>query len=312
MIYGETHMIYTLTLNPSIDYIIKTGSFNTGMTNRTVSEQIYAGGKGINVSLVLNNLGVKSTVLGFIAGFTGDKIESDINAMGIKTDFIRLSDGFSRINVKLADAEGTEINGAGPEIDSKSLERLYEKISGLNKDDIMVLSGSIPGKAAPDIYEKICKILSEKNIRFTLDTTGAALTDALKYHPFLIKPNHHELSEIYGADIKTRDDVIPYAKKLKEAGAVNVLISLGENGGVLIDEYDVVHSLPAPKGKCINFVGAGDAMIAGFLSEITKGGDYASAFVTAIASGSASAFSEHFASAEYIYQLKKLILSERA
>jgi len=305
-------MIYTLTLNPSIDYIIKTGSFNTGMTNRTVSEEIYAGGKGINVSIVLNNLGVNSTALGFIAGFTGDKIESDIKAVGINTDFIRLSEGFSRINIKLADAEGTEINGAGPDIDSKSLDMLYEKISRLDKDDIMVLSGSIPGKVSQGTYEKICKILSEKSIRFTLDTTGDALTGSLKYHPFLIKPNHHELSEIYGADIKTRDDAIPYAKRLKEAGALNVLVSLGENGALLIDEYDTVHSLPAPKGKCINFVGAGDAMIAGFLSEITKGGDYASAFVTAIASGSASAFSEHFASAEYTYQLKKLILSERA
>ena len=303
-------MIYTLTLNPSIDYMIKTGTFNTGMTNRTISEQIFAGGKGINVSIVLNNLGVKSTALGFIAGFTGDKIESDIRKMGIGTDFIKLEKGFSRINIKFSDMEGTEINGTGPDIDGASLGKLISKLDELKDDDILILSGSIPGKVSPDIYEKISEMMSRKNIRFVVDATRNALTDTLKYHPFLIKPNIHELSDIYKTNITSKEDVILYARKLKEAGAVNVLVSLAGDGAVLIDEHDIVHSLPAPQGSCINFVGAGDAMLAGFISEITKGGDYASAFVTAIASGSASAFSEHFASADYIYQLKKLILSE--
>ncbi len=303
-------MIYTLTLNPSIDYMIKTGTFNTGMTNRTISEQIFAGGKGINVSIVLNNLGVKSTALGFIAGFTGDKIESDIREMGIGTDFIKLEKGFSRINIKFSDMEGTEINGTGPDIDGAALGKLFSKLDELKDDDILILSGSVPGKISPDIYEKISEMMSRKNIRFVVDATRNALTDTLNYHPFLIKPNIHELSDIYKTNITSKDDVILYARKLKEAGAINVLVSLAGDGAVLIDEHDIVHSLPAPKGSCINFVGAGDAMLAGFISEITKGGDYASAFVTAIASGSASAFSEHFASADYIYQLKKLILSE--
>jgi 1-phosphofructokinase len=303
-------MIYTLTLNPSIDYMIKTGTFNTGMTNRTISEQIFAGGKGINVSIVLNNLGVKSTALGFIAGFTGDKIESDIREMGIGTDFIKLEKGFSRINIKFSDMEGTEINGTGPDIDGVALGKLFSKLDELKDDDILILSGSVPGKISPDIYEKISEMMSRKNIRFVVDATRNALTDTLNYHPFLIKPNIHELSDIYKTNITSKDDVILYARKLKEAGAVNVLVSLAGDGAVLIDEHDIVHSLPAPKGSCINFVGAGDAMLAGFISEMTKGGDYASAFVTAIASGSASAFSNHFASADYIYQLKKLILSE--
>ena len=303
-------MIYTLTLNPAIDYIISADNFNIGMTNRTKEEKIYSGGKGINVSLMLNNLGIKSKALGFIAGFTGDKIESDLKESGINTDFIRLKDGFSRINIKLTGEKETEINGAGPDIPSDALNELMTKISFLSPDDILVLSGSIPSSVSRTLYSDICDICKEKGIKNIVDGEGKLLTDTLKFNPFLIKPNHHELGEIFNTEINSRDDAAKYGLKLKEAGAVNVLVSLAEKGAVLIDENTHIHSLPAPNGKCINFVGSGDAMVAGFIAGYLNSGDYEDAFATALCSGSASAFSDHFADKSSVDQLKKLIFSE--
>ena len=303
-------MIYTLTLNPAIDYIISADSFNIGMTNRTKEEKIYSGGKGINVSLMLNILGVKSTALGFIAGFTGDKIESDLKEAGINTDFIRLKDGFSRINIKLTGEKETEINGSGPDIPEKVLNELMTKIESLTADDMLVLSGSIPSSVSKTLYSDICGICKEKGIKTIVDGEGKILTDTLKYHPFLVKPNHHELGALFDTEIKSREDAEKYGLKLKEAGAVNVLVSLAEKGAVLIDEETHIHSLPAPNGKCINFVGSGDAMVAGFIAGYLNSGNYEDAFVTGLCSGSASAFSDHFADKASVDQLKKLIFSE--
>lgn len=296
-------MIYTVTFNPSLDYIVSMDDFKMGMTNRTTGEQIFPGGKGINVSIVLSNLGIENTALGFTAGFTGEQIEKEIQKMGLLTDFIHVENGISRINVKLKDYDGTEINGMGPDIDSSCVEQLYQKLERLGEGDTLVLAGSIP-KCLPDsIYSDILERLQNKGVLFVVDATKDLLLNVLQYQPFLIKPNNHELGEIFDVTLNTRESVVPYAKKLQERGAGNVLVSMAGEGAVLVDETGGVHMLAAPKGKLVNAVGAGDSMVAGFLAGWTQKKDYEHAFRMGISAGSASAFSEMLATKKEIEQI---------
>ena len=300
-------MIYTITFNPALDYIVKMDEFNLGHVNRSNNEFIYAGGKGINVSIVLNNLEVKSKALGFIAGFTGDEIERRVKEFGCDTDFIKLKDGMSRINVKIkADVE-SEINGGGPDISAEALEALYEKLDTLISGDILVLAGSVPKTIPTDIYEKIMERLQNKNIKFIVDTTGESLLKVLKYNPFLIKPNHHELGELFGVKLNSKEEVIEYAKKLKDMGAQNVIISMAGDGAVLIDSNGDVITSNVPKGVVKNSVGAGDSMVAGFIAGYLNSEKVEDGFKLGVATGSASAFSEGLATKEYVYQLLKKI-----
>lgn len=288
-------MIYTVTFNPSLDYIVSMNGFEMGMTNRTTGEQIFPGGKGINVSIVLTNLGIENTALGFTAGFTGEKIEKETQAMGLCTDFISVDNGFSRINVKLKDYDGTEINGMGPDMTQDDVEKLYAQLEQLREGDVLVLAGSIP-KCLPDsIYRDILERLKGRGILFVVDATQDLLLNVLEYRPFLIKPNNHELGEIFGVELRTREEVVPYARKLQEKGARNVLVSMSGKGAVLVDEKGKVHALLAPKGTLVNAVGAGDSMVAGFLAGWTEKRDYEYAFRMGLSAGSASAFSEKLA-----------------
>ena len=296
-------MIYTITFNPALDYIVKMDEFNLGNVNRSNNEFIYAGGKGINVSIVLNNLEVKSKALGFIAGFTGDEIERRVREFGCDTDFIKLKEGMSRINVKIkADVE-SEINGGGPDISSEALEKLYAKLDTLTTGDILVLAGSIPKTMPTDIYERIMERLQEKNVRFIVDTTGESLLKVLKYNPFLIKPNHHELGELFGVKLNSKEEVIEYAKKLKDMGAQNVIISMAGDGAVLIDSNGGVTTSNVPKGIVKNSVGAGDSMVAGFIAGYLNSEKVEDGFKLGVATGSASAFSEGLATKDYVYEL---------
>ena len=285
-------MIYTVTFNPSLDYIVTVEDFALGMTNRTTAEQMFPGGKGINVSFVLNNLGIENTALGFIAGFVGDEISRRVGDTGCRHRFIRLADGCSRINMKIKNIDGTEINGLGPDIDEKSIDMLLGQIQELQEGDILVLAGSIPKSLPEDIYKNILAMLSGKNVTTVVDATGELLVNVLEYRPFLIKPNNHELGEIFQTKLKTREDVVPYGRKLQEAGARNVLVSMAGEGAVLIAEDGSVYMAPAPEGKLVNAVGAGDSMVAGFIAGWLEKKDYEHAFKMGIACGSASAFSE--------------------
>ena len=296
-------MIYTITFNPALDYIVKMDEFNLGHVNRSNNEFVYAGGKGINVSIVLNNLGVKSKALGFIAGFTGDEIERRVREFGCDTEFIKLKEGMSRINVKIkADVE-SEINGGGPDISSEALEELYKKLDTLIAGDILVLAGSIPKTMPTDIYERIMQRLQEKDVKFIVDTTGESLLKVLKYNPFLIKPNHHELGELFGVKLNNKEEVIEYAKKLKDMGAQNVIISMAGDGAVLIDSNGGVTTSNVPKGVVKNSVGAGDSMVAGFIAGYLNSGKIEDGFKLGVATGSASAFSEGLATKDYVYEL---------
>lgn len=298
-------MIYTVTFNPSLDYIVSVKDFTMGMTNRTAAEQIFPGGKGINVSIVLCNLGIENTALGFIAGFTGEQIEKETGSMGLRTDFIHLDSGFSRINVKLKDNDGTEINGMGPEITEEAVRQLYGKLDSLREGDVLVLAGSIP-KCLPDsVYSDILDRLKGKGILFVVDAAKDLLLNVLRYGPFLIKPNSHELGEIFGVKLHTREEALPYAKKLQEKGAKNVLVSMSGQGAVLVDETGNVHALDAPKGTRVNAVGAGDSMVAGFLAGWTETKDYDHAFRMGLSAGSASAFSENLATKEEVKAVYK-------
>lgn len=288
-------MIYTITFNPALDYIVSVKDFKLGMTNRTESETMLAGGKGINVSVVLKNLGYESLALGFVAGFTGEEIRKRVKGQGCKEAFISLPEGTSRINVKLKDVDGTEINAAGPGIDKGSLDKLMEQLDDLKKGDVLILAGSIPRSLPDTIYSDIMRRLREKDVLFVVDATKDLLVEALTYRPFLVKPNHHELGEIFGVKLENREDVIPYAKKLQEMGAANVLVSMSGKGGVLVAADGKVYESPAPEGKLVNAVGAGDSMVAGFLAGYFENGEYERAFRIGLATGSASAFSENLA-----------------
>ncbi len=300
-------MIYTVTFNPSLDYIVKVSSFQLGTVNRTESEKILSGGKGINVSIVLKNLGIDSVALGFIAGFTGTQIERGIKAFGCKTDFIQMQNGLSRINVKLKAKEESEINGQGPKICESDLQKMFDQIAQLADNDILVLAGSIPNTLPADIYENILSRIQDKNIKAVVDATGKLLVNVLKYHPFLIKPNNHELGEIFGVQLKNEEEIIFYAKKLQEKGAQNVLISMAGDGAILITDNGTVFRSPAPKGVVRNSVGAGDSMVAGFLAGYLPNQDIQKAFKTGVATGSASAFSEELATKDEVEALLRLI-----
>lgn len=296
-------MINTITLNPSLDYVVKVDSFKADALNRINSEQIYAGGKGINVSIVLKNLGVDNTALGYVAGFTGDEILRQIKDHNVDCDFVKLESGMSRINVKLKSDGETEINGAGPDISEKDLKSLYEKINKLGKGDFLILSGSIPKSVPDDIYERIMKSLLDKEVEFIVDATKDLLLKVLKYRPFLIKPNHHELAEMFNVELKNDEDIIAYGKKLQEMGAKNVLISMAGDGAILLPENGEPIKREVPKGILKNSVGAGDSMVAGFLCGYLKNKDLCEAFKMGIATGSASAFSEELATKEEVENL---------
>jgi len=300
-------MINTITLNPSLDYIVKVDSFKVDSLNRIEEERIYAGGKGINVSIVLKNLGVENTALGYVAGFTGDEILRQIENHGVNCDFVKLETGFSRINVKLKSDGETEINGSGPEITEEDLKILNEKISHLSKGDFLILSGSIPGSVPDDIYENIMNSLLDKGVEFIVDATKDLLLKVLKYKPFLIKPNHHELAEMFNVELKDDEDIIKYGKKLQEMGAKNVLISMAGDGAILLPENGEAIKREVPKGVLKNSVGAGDSMVAGFLCGYLKNNDIDEAFKMGIATGSASAFSEELATEREVYELLKQI-----
>lgn len=296
-------MIYTVTFNPSLDYIVSVNDFQLGLTNRTDSELILPGGKGINVSTILMNLGIDSTAFGFAAGFTGEEIIREVEAMGIRSDFIKIDSGISRINLKLKNIDGTEINGSGPEISEEKIEELLRKMDILGEGDILVLAGSIPASMPADMYSTIMERLQHKNVTFIVDATKDLLINVLKYKPFLIKPNNHELGELFDVKLTTREEVIPYGKKLQKQGARNVLISMAGEGAVLVAEDGSVYEAPAPKGTLVNAVGAGDSMVAGFTAGWIEKKDYRHAFYMGVSAGSASAFSEYLATKEEIMDL---------
>lgn len=301
-------MIYTVTFNPSLDYIVSVDDFRLGMTNRTTDEQMFPGGKGINVSIVLGNLGLESTALGFTAGFTGAEIGRQLKAMGCRADFIPVDNGFSRINLKLKNIEGTEINGQGPDIPPQKVRQLMERLDTLEASDVLVLAGSIPASMPSSIYKDIMGRLKDRRVTVVVDATRDLLVNVLEYGPFLIKPNNHELGEIFGVELTTRESVVPYAVRLQAAGARNVLISMAGEGAVLVAEDGSVYAHGAPEGELVNGVGAGDSMVAGFLTGWFEKHDYEHAFKMGIAAGSASAFSERLATkaeVEAIYQSLK-------
>lgn len=298
-------MIYTLTFNPSLDYILTVPNFTCGIVNRTTEEKIFPGGKGINVSMVLKNLGYENTALGYFAGFTGEKLKSLLEEKGIKTQFLSVQSGMTRINVKIRSEEESEINGQGPAIGKEDIDKLYKKLDELTDGDILVMAGSIPDVMPSTMYMDIMKRLEEKQLKIVVDATKDLLVNVLQYHPFLIKPNNHELGEIFGITIKEKSDVIEYAKKLQEKGARNVLVSMAGDGAVLAAEDGTVYQSEAPKGKVVNSVGAGDSMVAGFLAGFLEYGSYEKAFQMGVYTGSASAFSEELATKEEVLNLWK-------
>ncbi|MBO6062178.1 MAG: 1-phosphofructokinase [Clostridia bacterium] len=296
-------MIYTVTLNPSIDYVVHIDRLISGITNRTSGEEYYFGGKGINVSHVLAELELDNTALGFVAGFTGEAIEKGTKHPRIATDFIHLKEGVSRINVKIKSDEETEINGQGPHIDDEALAAFMEKTDGIRDGDTLILSGSIPKTMPDDVYERILERIKDRDVRIVVDATKKLLVNSLKYRPFLIKPNRQEISEIFGAEVKDEETTLFYAKKLQEMGAKNVLVSLGGDGAMLLDEFGSVHREGVIRGKVLNTVGSGDSMVAGFVAGCIKTNDYAYALRLGCACGNATAFLPGLATREKIEEL---------
>ena len=295
-------MVYTVTFNPAIDYIVHTAEMKLGATNRSDREEMYFGGKGINVSIVLRELGIDSKALGFTAGFTGEAIEKGLADMGINTDFVRLESGNSRINVKIKAAEETELNGQGPHIDDKAISALFEKLDKLSDGDTLILAGSIPSSLPSDIYQRILERLSGRRIKAVVDATKDLLLNVLQYKPFLVKPNNHELGEMFGVTLKTDEEIEKYARKLQDMGAVNVLVSMAGDGAMLIDEQGKMHRCGVCRGTVKNSVGAGDSMVAGFIAGSLKG-DYEYALKLGTAAGGATAFSDGLATKEKIAAL---------
>lgn len=300
-------MIYTVTFNPALDYVIRMEKLELGMVNRSSAEAIFYGGKGINVSTVLNNIGVDSVALGFVAGFTGQEIEEGVKALGVTTDFIHLPEGLSRINVKIKAEQETEINGQGPQIKMEQVEGLFEQLERLKEGDCLVLAGTIPASLPSDIYEQIMEHLQGRDIHIVVDATKDLLLNVLKYHPFLIKPNNHELGEMFHTVLQSDEEIIAYAKKLQDMGARNVLVSMAGDGAILVTETDEVHKIGVPKGTVVNSVGAGDSMVAGFIASYFREHDYLKALKFGTATGSATAFSEGLAPKEKVEELLKTL-----
>ena len=297
-------MIYTVTFNPAIDYVVHlNGSLKLGDINRNVQEEYQYGGKGINVSNVLRTLGFDNVALGFVAGFTGQGLEDGLKGMGLQTRFIHVEQGMTRVNVKVKAAEETEINGIGPVITEADMEKLYAQLDEIRQGDTLVLSGSIPNCLPSDTYERIMERLDGRGIRIAVDATRDLLVKVLKYHPFLIKPNNHELGEIFGRVLKTDEEIIDCARKLQELGGRNILVSMAGDGALLLDENGVSHRIGCPSGRVINSVGAGDSMVAGFLAGILQTGDYRNALKLGTATGSATAFSLGLAEKPLVEQL---------
>ncbi len=300
-------MIYTVTLNPSIDYVVRLDSLVTGITNRTTSEEYYYGGKGINVSCVLAELDLESTVLGFVAGFTGEAIEKGIRNDKIITDFIKLKSGISRINIKIKAGEETEINCQGPNIEPSELDRLFAKLNRIEDGDTLVIAGSVPNTLPDDIYERMLEKIKGKKVRIVVDATKKLLRNSLKYKPFLIKPNRQEISELFETEVKTEQQIEFYAKELQKMGAINVLVSLGHEGALLIDEFGEKHKAGVLKGKVINTVGSGDSMVAGFIAGYEKEKSYPYALKLGSVCGNATAFLSGLATKEKINELMQKI-----
>ncbi|WP_307975055.1 1-phosphofructokinase [uncultured Parolsenella sp.] len=296
-------MICTVTFNPSLDYIVRVDDMRLGVINRTTYEQVLPGGKGINVSIVLGNLGHESRALGFLAGFTGAEIARRVREAGVDADFIEVAEGMSRINAKIKSNEETELNGQGPLITEADIEQLYARLEVLSQDDTLVISGSVPATLPGDMYERIMERLDGRGVRVVVDAERELLTRVLPYRPFLVKPNNIELGDIYGVKLETRADVIPYAKRMQQAGARNVLVSMAGEGGVLVAESGEVFDSPAAKGEVVNSVGAGDSSVAGFLAGLAETSSYETAFRMALAAGSASAFSDHLATRPEVEEL---------
>ena len=296
-------MIYTVTFNPSLDYIVRVDDMRLGVINRTSYEQILPGGKGINVSIVLGNLGHKSRALGFSAGFTGTALEALLAESGVDSDLVRVQEGFTRINAKIKSNEETELNGQGPRITEADIEQLYAKLDVLADGDVLVISGSVPNTLPGNMYERIMARLDGRGVRIVVDAERDLLTRVLPYKPFLVKPNNIELGDIFGVELKTRDEVVPYAQKLQERGAANVLVSMAGEGGVLVAADGSVHKSPAAKGTVVNSVGAGDSSVAGFIAGYLETGSYETAFKMGLSAGSASAFSDHLATRAEVEEL---------
>ena len=296
-------MIYTVTFNPSLDYILDLSELNMNHVNRPSAERILPGGKGINVSIVLHNLGVDNKAICFTSGFTGDALKTLLQQRDMNADFINISQGLTRINVKLRSGGETEINGQGPEIKSEDIAELYEKLGYLDEEDYLVLAGSLPDTMSKSTYMDIMQMLQYNNSKIIVDATGELLLNVLPYKPFLIKPNNHELGNLFGVEVNTREDAVKYAKKLIEKGARNVLVSMSASGAVMVTEDGGVYEADAPQGEVKNSVGAGDAMLAGFLAGYIKYEDFDKAFKLGICAGSASAFSEEMATRDEVMKL---------
>ncbi len=288
-------MICTVTFNPSLDYIVRVDDMRLGAINRTTYEQVLPGGKGVNVSIVLGNLGHASRALGFVAGFTGDELVRLCAEAGVDCDFIRIERGMTRVNVKVKSAEETELNGMGPQMGEEDVEVLLARTDALGAGDTLVVSGSVPACLPHDMYERVMERVAPRGVRVVVDAERDLLTRTLPLGPFLVKPNNHELGDIFGVELRTRDEVVPYARRLQEMGAANVLVSMAGEGGVLVAETGEVFQSPAAKGTVVNSVGAGDSSVAGFLAGLAETGSYEAAFRMALATGSASAFSDHLA-----------------
>lgn len=300
-------MIYTVTFNPSLDYVVQVEHFQGDAVNRTSEEHVYPGGKGNNVAVIVSNLGMKSRALGFKAGFTGAAMEQMLQEFGCDTDFIALEEGVTRINVKVKSDDEFEINGQGPRIPDEKIRQLYEKLDALESGDVLVLSGSIPNTLPDDMYERIMERLAGTDVRISVDATKDLLLNVLKYHPFLIKPNNHELGEMFGVTLESDDEIAEYARKLQEMGARNVLVSMAGDGAILVaEDGSVLKQLP-PAGEVVNSVGAGDSMVAGFLAGYLKTGSYEEALKLGTAAGSATAFTSWLADSEAIDKLYKIL-----
>ena len=304
-------MIYTVTLNPSIDYVIKVDKLTTGNINRVNEEHVYPGGKGINVTRILKSLDNDNIALGFVSGFTGDYIINSLQELNLKSDFIKVKEGFTRINVKVKSEEETEINGQGPKISEEELNQFYKVIDKLVDGDILILSGSIPSCLDERLYESIMKKVEDRDIKVIVDATKNLLLNVLKYKPFFIKPNNHELAEMFNVELNSTEDVVFYARKLKEMGAQNVLISMGKDGALLVTENDEVFASSVAKGEVVNSVGAGDSMVAGFIAGYLKSNSYEEALRFCAASGGATAFSSDLATREFIDKLVDEIKIEK-